>query len=696
MMSKKYFITAILFIFVVILFFPGCINDKSAPANDGELVPLGALRISQNKTCDEYRSYISQALIKRYLEQRYVAYPGVGLGLRELDVNSVLADAGTAGGGPDDVSQTNTQEAGVDEGDIVKADANGLIYSLSHGQLNIVRGFPPDQMQRLAVLYQKDFHANELYLDEGKQTAILIGYAGPNITLINNIQPRDLSGTVIQFVDISDPSNPSVYREFRLDGYRVASRRIDQTIHLVTRYLINTPSSLTASTEFNQLLSDYYALPGDEPSTIRSALRVKIEALISQAISGAAISELLPWLYTHANDGSDYGDLLSCKDIFLPEVLVNPGLLTISSFSTDGSRISSAAVMNNAWVTYATRDSLYLVQTSGGWWWADQELRNQTAIYKFDISGTKPVYRALGSVVGWIKDRFSLSEQNGFLRLVTSERWYDRSEQRVRSQHELKVLAENTENEMGVVSVTESFGEDESVFAVRLLGGRGYVVTFRAIDPLFTFDLSDPLAPTLAGELEIPGFSTYMHPIDQDHLLTIGRGENLGQIQLQVFDVSDLSQPQRTFIHQLTQSENSYSWSPALYDTHAFTYYAPAGLLAIPFSHYDFDKQDYVSGISSFKIDLNAGISDLGSIDHADLAGEAICNGFADKTSYMFQYLCVDGYSHRYSAPRRSVYMTRGEERYLYTVSNVGVKASAALTPGTVISSVVLPVAYYH
>ena len=684
------------------LLLSGCMLDSASSSNgNGSLVPLSALQIKAGLGCDDYRSYLARALSRQYLDQRLIPYP-------LIDITPVAPETATAMDSfsmmsatsvPDSVTQTNTQEAGVDEGDIVKVDSNGLIYTLGFGQLSIARGFPPLDMKLLSVLYQKNFNADELYIDEPSKTVILIGYGDVQRVLGAALMPQRLSGAVIQFIDVSDPKYPVIRHEYRLDGYRVASRKVGQTVHLVTRFRIETPPILTGDATFNSLLTEYYSLGNDTQDAARKTdLATQIEQMITAAVTSVDIGELLPWLYHQVGTSDAYSELFQCQDVFLPEVTLNPGLLAISSFSADGATQSSVGVMNNAWLTYATQDSLYVAQTSGGWWWwTDRQQRDQTVVYKFAISGSTPVYRAFGSVAGTVGDRYQFSEWNGYLRLVTTERWYDQDSQRMRSENTLRVLAENTTTRsMTVVGETEPFADDESIFAVRMLGDRGYVVTYRVVDPLFTFDLSDPRRPYKVGELEIPGFSTYMHPLDDGYLLTIGRGSNIGQIQLQVFDVTDLANPQRLFQYNVTLSQNGYDWSPALYDPHAFTYFAAGHLLAIPLSYYDSARGDYISTITSFRIDPAQGITELGSVRHDDLAYAAVCPQFGDTTAPIYQSLCVDGYNYWYSAPRRAVYMTSGNESFLYTMSNVGIKVSPAATPEAVINSVVLPIAHFE
>jgi len=231
------------------------------------------------------------------------------------------------------------------------------------------------------------------------------------------------------------------------------------------------------------------------------------------------------------------------------------------------------------------------------------------------------------------------------------------------------------------------------VRAVRYVGERAYVVTFRNIDPLFAFDLSDPAAPRVAGELEIPGFSTYMHPVDERHLLTLG-SDGASGMQLQLFDVGDLAQPRLLHRYALGVPAG-YTSSMAASDPHAFTYYAPRGLLAVPLSiwSYDAPAQSF-NGIAAFHVDVSDGIRELGRIDHTDLAYQALCK--AAKGDPNRPYFCDYGGYVSNGMPSRSVVMAQGDETYLYTVSAGGVKASAASTPGQGLGVLPLPVPTYE
>jgi uncharacterized secreted protein with C-terminal beta-propeller domain len=148
-------------------------------------------------------------------------------------------------------------------------------------------------------------------------------------------------------------------------------------------------------------------------------------------------------------------------------------------------------------------------------------------------------------------------------------------------------------------------GKGERVYAVRFVGDTGYVVTFRQVDPLYTIDLSQPERPRVLGELKIPGYSAYLHPIGEDLLLGVGQDANeQGRpqgTQLSIFDVSDLRKPTRLHTRHLGPG-----WSEAEGDHHAFLYWPRTGLVVIPFDQRAF----------GFRVGRARGIDPAGSVEH--------------------------------------------------------------------------------
>jgi hypothetical protein len=250
--------------------------------------------------------------------------------------------------------------------------------------------------------------------------------------------------------------------------------------------------------------------------------------------------------------------------------------------------------------------------------------------------------------------------------------------ERWRVNHQLAVLRADEQNHLNIVGKIDGFGIDETVRSARFLGNKGFVVTFRQVDPLFTFDLSDPVLPQLKGELTIPGFSTYMHPLDGDRLLTIGRDVSTNGIDrgllLQLFDVSDLSAPALLHKHAPTIGGKPVYWSDAVYNHLAFNYYAPAKVLSVPVNTYfETAAGQFIpfNVMISFQVDAETGFTQLGEVGHGDLLREILCTPVNTGVSR------CDLATHAPDVQMlRSIVMTDSEDNtYLYSVSNIGVKA---------------------
>ncbi|MFA7406078.1 MAG: beta-propeller domain-containing protein, partial [Pelobacteraceae bacterium] len=234
-----------------------------------------------------------------------------------------------------------------------------------------------------------------------------------------------------------------------------------------------------------------------------------------------------------------------------------------------------------------------------------------TALHKFALANGigMPLYKGSGIVTGWLNNQFSMGEYNGNLRIGTTRGgWWGEG-----ISNRLAILAEQ-DGALLEKGRIEGLAQGEKIYSMRFDRNRGYMVTFRQTDPLFTFDLSDPLNPRKVGELHVNGFATYIHLIGRDNtrLLTVGRSADAtGRVtgnKLQLFDVSNLAAPAL-----LGESELGEGWSAALYDYHAFLYYEPLGILAIPYYSYGSTPGVYSSGLRVFTIS-EGGISLRGMI----------------------------------------------------------------------------------
>jgi hypothetical protein len=291
----------------------------------------------------------------------------------------------------------------------------------------------------------------------------------------------------------------------------------------------------------------------------------------------------------------------------------------------------------------------------------------RTYVHAFSVAEpTRTTYEASGVVPGTIYKQFALDERDGYVRVVTN----DLDKNWVRQNHLYMLGAEG--RALNVVGDSGAFGQDESVFAVRYVGDTAYVVTFRQTDPLFAIDLSDPTSPTILGELHIPGFSEYMHPLGDTHLLTVGQDidENWNQrVALQIFGVADRTAPQ--LLHKVVFADDG---STGISSTHkAFTYYAEKQLLAVPFLSYGYDANAMQSRMDLFHVDTTSGFTHLGAVDGSPIL-----------QSRVQDYYCWDDTSDMLS---RGVFM----DDVIFAVAQNGIVAASVDAPATTLASVVFP-----
>ncbi|HEX4979198.1 MAG TPA: beta-propeller domain-containing protein [Acidimicrobiales bacterium] len=438
-----------------------------------------------------------------------------------------------------DFSVTNVQEAGVDEPDVVKTDGSRLV-ALAAGSLRVV-DLTGDGPKLTASLPLPGAHG--LFLDENRVLAIgseQTSYPVPTGGFRGVVAPPTHQVTVT-VVDIAEPSAPKVAGGVELDGSYVSARMIDGAVRVVLR---SSPDAL----------AQRVAVAGDRAAAV-------IEA-----------STIDDWVPSH----------VPCERVHHPSGSTGAALVSVVTIDPDDPRPSGGAAVAGAGETvYASAGRLYV--TSSDWAAAPEGDIGRpangpaTSIHAFDItdrSGAR--YVASGSVEGTLLNQFAMSEHEGVLRVATTSN--DPATGETTSQ---VVTLREADGALRPVGSLGGLGRTERIYAVRFLGDLGYVVTFRQTDPLYVVDLSDPAAPSLRGELKIPGFSSYLHPVGEGRLLGIGQnatdqGRRLGS-QLSLFDVSDPANPKQLATHDLA----TYS-SGAEYDHHAFLWWPQSSLAVVP------------------------------------------------------------------------------------------------------------------
>ena len=501
----------------------------------------------------------------------------------------------------------------------------------------------------------------------------------------------------VNIVDISDLTTPIVKTQLTYNGQFNSARFINQRLHMVINHWLSNVEETFATRKFYEDLDRYNTIKYLNLSSTKedeTILRARLVQMILKGVDSLNVKNIFPYFQ---KDEEEKTALLQCSDIFHPEVsLKSSGILSVISVNSDGSEQSVSSILSSSGIVYSSETALYVVQNSYGWWQSTNE--QQTVIHKFSLDKDGTTYKASGAIKGNVNNSFNLSEYQNNLRVSTTETiWPEDTSQRIMHNH-LFILGENESSGLGLLGSYEKFAPDERIFSSRFLGDKGFIVTFRQVDPLFAFDLSDPTNPVLKSELKIPGFSTYMHPIDENHLLTIGRAASdtgrTEETQLQIFDISDLSDVKKTFDHipEVLKDKNGYGNSIAEYDHHAFTYSEENNILAIPLSYYDWQSNDSFSGISTFKIDVENGISENGSVDHSSFVDATECKKEDNVNRIIIENGCRESYYSWYVRPNRSVIMTddSGDNSYLYSISRLGIKANDLIDMETALGSLAI------
>ena len=243
-----------------------------------------------------------------------------------------------------------------------------------------------------------------------------------------------------------------------------------------------------------------------------------------------------------------------------------------------------------------------------------------TLIHRFDVSDPdRTTYEASGVVPGYLLNQYSLSEQGGDLRVAsTSEPVWWQGAQQSDSESYVTVLRRQGAT-LAPIGRVSGLGKGQRIYSVRFIGDVGYVVTFRQVDPLYTIGLADPTAPKVLGQLELLGYSAYLHPIADDLLLGVGQdatpeGRTKG-VQVSLFAVGDPAHPRLLAQHAL----DTDSSSQVEFDSHAFLYWAPRQLVVLPLQVFDTgdgtSSSPGFTGAIALKVDAS-GIAETGRVAH--------------------------------------------------------------------------------
>ena len=309
-------------------------------------------------------------------------------------------------------------------------------------------------------------------------------YVSDGKMLIISNHAGDKDETICYSYDMADPTKPALIGKSRQDGYYNTSRKIGNTVYVFSDTYIRTSD-----------MEKNVALQEDN-----------LEKWVPQ-VNGKVIS----YDCIYINDDTYSGTVISSFDVNTPD-----------------KTIDAKCIMNDNGEVYVSSDAMYLYHSD---WSASREL---TKISKISFEDGVMKTGETTSVNGYLNDKFAISRQGDYLYVLPTA---DDGSQPVNSLHVL-------DKDMKEVGVINEIARGERVYAARFVGKYVYFITYRQTDPLFVADISDPTAPKLLGELEVSGFSEYLHMWDDTHVLGIGYGNsNQSKIKLTMFDVSDPTKP---------------------------------------------------------------------------------------------------------------------------------------------------------
>jgi len=656
----------------------GAVDAQGKPRSHDEIERSG-LYLRQFESCADVEQAIEKRIISylyEYTEQQienYKRYTSISYDSAAGDAETVAsaspsnAASADKSSSPSEYSTTNNQVEGVEESDILK-NTGTHIFHASGRNVHIAKSWPANEMKNVHTLKFDGFPRNLLLVDERTLVVLVEHHSymhyGDLELDTGAISPSHQNVPQMELFqyDVSDPSSPKLVEKFRVKGRYLTMRRIDQTIKLIVADNNIFPEKMVWPSPYG-----YTSGLSGERRMSSKAGAAKAWGEFKESVKQIESMDLSFWLDESlvqrgdSQNATSVGDQDSCKKVFMPEAPANWGrthIVTINLQNSDVDRITLLADVQQA---YASKKSLYLT-TPYYWWFGNTDQDDHTYVHAFDLVDLDTTnYLGSGFVKGQLINQFAMDEYEDSLRVAsTVNRWGRRGSSF--SQVSVLQLKESSLKEVSEIA------KGEAIQSVRFLGKRGFVVTFERIDPLFTLDLSSPTEPKIVGELKIPGFSTYMHPLDENHLLAIGQnGNNWGAtrgMKLSIFDVSDFSNPKESHVMQI----DSDLYSEAAYNHLAFNYFAPQKTLALPLSGWKREKTgeysyDYLSKLQLIRIDVDAGFTQLGDVVMVDTTAVTTPNRTAYATA---------------NTVERSVFA----DDVVYAVSGVGIQAVNLQNPG--------------
>ena len=483
------------------------------------------------------------------------------------------------------------------------------IYIARENLIYIVKAYPAQEAS-VASTIKLNGTVIGIFIDEDKLVAFLQEYPDWRYSSTEIVKDQ----AHIQIYDIMNRDEPLLEAEISLDGYYYNSRMIGKYVYVVT-------------TQPAYIREERIVLP---------SITMNNEALEIEATD------------VYYTDTQDYYHSFT----------------TVVSIDIETGKIAHETfLLGYSTCLYVSQNNIYVATPKY------ENDTQKTEIHRIRVNSGDITYEASGEVPGYVLNQFSMDEYDENFRIATTEDRFSETFSQTTSASNVYVLNQN----LTTIGKLEELAPNEHIYSARFMGARCYLVTFKKVDPLFVIDLEDPNDPRVLGKLKIPGYSDYLHPYDENHLIGIGKETVESEegdfawyqgVKISLFDVTDVEHPKEIAKYEIGDRGTD---SPVLYDHKALLFDKELNLLVIPVLVAEIDEEKHPDGVAPyaygdyvwqgayvFKV-TGESISFRGGVTHIDDSSEL------SKSGYYF-------YS-EYSV-KRSLYI----DDYLYTVSDKGIK----------------------
>jgi len=526
--------------------------------------------------------------------------------------------------GADDF-ETYQHETGVLKSDLVKSNGVHVFATVGDDRI-LVWGLEGTLFETITMPSLKNhygyslkpcIHALLMNPQGTKLTAVVSGY-GEEYETINYNKNDNMTRPIVHhylgtrvIVFGIEGSTLTELSQTDINGYHVDSYMVGSNVHIVTKMGLNTLDYLSDPLRrwktFQDMTNDEYVaaatLKAEEimPEFVNKVVdivTVEGKIVLSRlAVFADSISE--------SSDDTNIDDLFGCNVATTTITQVNSfDTGTIGSEDDMTLNISKSLVLQpgNTEYVYVTDEWIWVADQGWAWNVEEGKYAEQTMLLGFRLDGSSSTLAAVGSVPGSLLSQFSIDfvrDKNDnakeYVRIATTQNFFqngwwdsqpsDESSSRTMNQIVIfevpKAEGDNDPNSNALVRLgsVELGKKDEIITAVRFFDNFSYVVTFERTDPFYVLDLSDPMDPKVLGELEIPGFSQFMHPIKEDNSMLIAVGQDADEngrisgFQISIFDSTIPTDPK--LIDRLAiveDDKDSWSGSSASWDERAFRY----------------------------------------------------------------------------------------------------------------------------